>query len=182
MPTGLAFGLIAALYGLTTYLISQHQYSVLVTVVILLAFVPTVIAQQWFEPNLDGLDVELEKVAGEEDDLSTLHDTHRPRWRTRTKVRYFWFVASGPCRPLLVSVGACIEGGRWRDHVGVCRGSQRRPVPQGGSPGTPDACRVRISKSDRAGQRNLDGAAPLLERRGVRCAGPHRGRSKSSRP
>lgn len=75
MATGLTFGSIAALYGLTNNLISQQQYSVLVTVVILSAFVPTLIAQQWFEPDLEGLDDELEEAAGEED-LTTLHRPH----------------------------------------------------------------------------------------------------------
>jgi Kef-type K+ transport system membrane component KefB len=76
MATGLTFGSIAALYGLNNHLISQRQYSVLVTVVILSAFVPTLIAQQWFEPDLEGLDEELEEEAGEED-LTALHHTHR---------------------------------------------------------------------------------------------------------
>jgi len=75
MATGLTFGSIAALYGLTNNLISQQQYSVLVTVVILSAFVPTLIAQQWFEPDLEGLDDEIEEAAGEED-LTTLHHPH----------------------------------------------------------------------------------------------------------
>lgn len=76
MATGLTFGSIAALYGLTNHLINQSQYTVLVTVVILSAFVPTLIAQQWFEPDLEGLDQELEDEAGEED-LTALHHTHR---------------------------------------------------------------------------------------------------------
>src|SRR5262249_42893590 len=46
MSTGLTFGSIAALYGLTHGLIDQSQYSELVTVVVLSAFVPTIIAQQ----------------------------------------------------------------------------------------------------------------------------------------
>src|SRR4029077_4025859 len=50
MATGLTFGSISALYGLTHGLITQSQYSELVTVVILSAFVPTLIAQQFFEP------------------------------------------------------------------------------------------------------------------------------------
>src|SRR5450759_56900 len=41
MATGLTFGSISALYGLTNHLITQAQYSQLVTVVILSAFVPT---------------------------------------------------------------------------------------------------------------------------------------------
>jgi Kef-type K+ transport system membrane component KefB len=50
MATGLTFGSIAALFGLTNNLITQAQYSQLVTVVILSAFVPTLIAQQFFRP------------------------------------------------------------------------------------------------------------------------------------
>jgi Kef-type K+ transport system membrane component KefB len=50
MATGLTFGSIAALYGLTHHLIGKSQYTELVTVVILSAFVPTLIAQQFFRP------------------------------------------------------------------------------------------------------------------------------------
>lgn len=50
MATGLTFGSIAALFGLTQHLIDQTQYTELVTVVILSAFVPTTIAQQLFHP------------------------------------------------------------------------------------------------------------------------------------
>ena len=41
MATGLTFGSISALYGLTHNLINESQYTELVTVVILSAFVPT---------------------------------------------------------------------------------------------------------------------------------------------
>ena len=85
MATGLTFGSIAALYGLTNHLISQQQYSVLVTVVILSAFVPTLIAQQWFEPDLEGLDDKVEEAAGEED-LATLHRPHHRPAAPRTSV------------------------------------------------------------------------------------------------
>jgi Kef-type K+ transport system membrane component KefB len=62
MSTGLTFGTISALFGLThgysdplgqfhTY-ISQEQYSILVTVVIGSAIVPTLIAQRFFKPDL----------------------------------------------------------------------------------------------------------------------------------
>ena len=50
MATGLTFGSISALFGLTHHLIDQAQYTELVTVVILSAFVPTLIAQQFFRP------------------------------------------------------------------------------------------------------------------------------------
>ena len=65
MATGLTFGSIAALFGLTHGLISQQQYSELVTVVILSAFVPTLIAQQLFQPVL--VDEEEEEALGAED-------------------------------------------------------------------------------------------------------------------
>lgn len=51
MSTGLTFGSISALYGLTNGIIDQAQYSVLVTVVIASAVVPTFIAQTWFQPQ-----------------------------------------------------------------------------------------------------------------------------------
>lgn len=52
MATGLTFGSISALFGLTHHLIDKTQYTELVTVVILSAFVPTLIAQQFFRPRL----------------------------------------------------------------------------------------------------------------------------------
>ncbi len=51
MSTGLTFGTISALFGLQNKIINQKQYSILVTVVILSAFVPTLIAQKFFEPS-----------------------------------------------------------------------------------------------------------------------------------
>jgi Kef-type K+ transport system membrane component KefB len=51
MSTGLTFGTISALFGLQNNIIDQNQYSVLVTVVILSAFVPTLIAQKLFQPT-----------------------------------------------------------------------------------------------------------------------------------
>lgn len=52
MSTGLTFGSIAALFGLTHGIISQAQYTILLTVVIGSAFVPTFIAQTWFLPKV----------------------------------------------------------------------------------------------------------------------------------
>ncbi|MBI3896147.1 MAG: cation:proton antiporter [Acidobacteria bacterium] len=51
MATGLTFGTISALFGLTHGYIDQTQYTVLVTVVILSAFVPTLIAEKFFMPS-----------------------------------------------------------------------------------------------------------------------------------
>jgi Kef-type K+ transport system membrane component KefB len=50
MSTGLTFGSISALFGLTHGIIDRSQYSVLVTVVVLTALVPTLIAQTVFKP------------------------------------------------------------------------------------------------------------------------------------
>jgi len=51
MATGLTFGTISALFGLQNKIIDQAQYTILVTVVILSAIVPTLIAQQFFQPT-----------------------------------------------------------------------------------------------------------------------------------
>jgi Kef-type K+ transport system membrane component KefB len=53
MATGLTFGTISSLYGLTHHYIDQAQYTALVTVVILTALVPTIIAQALFKPKED---------------------------------------------------------------------------------------------------------------------------------
>ncbi|MFY9717399.1 MAG: cation:proton antiporter [Thermoplasmata archaeon] len=50
MSTGLTFGTIASIYGLDAGIIDRFQFSVLLTVVIATAIVPTVIAQTWFRP------------------------------------------------------------------------------------------------------------------------------------
>jgi Kef-type K+ transport system membrane component KefB len=65
MATGLTFGSIAALFGLNHHLIDAAQYSQLVTVVILSAFVPTLIAQQLFQPG--EVDEDEEDALGAED-------------------------------------------------------------------------------------------------------------------
>ena len=76
MSTGLTFGTISALFGLTNGLIDQAAYTVLVTVVILSAVVPTIIATTFFEPQVTG-DIEAEEIeAAEEIDAGPLP---RPR-------------------------------------------------------------------------------------------------------
>jgi Kef-type K+ transport system membrane component KefB len=50
MSTGLTFGTIAALYGLTHGYIDRSQYTALVTAVILSAVIPTLMAQTMFRP------------------------------------------------------------------------------------------------------------------------------------
>jgi Kef-type K+ transport system membrane component KefB len=61
MSTGLTFGTISSLYGLNAGIIDRTQFSLLVTVVVLSAIVPTAIAQRWFSP-----DVEAERRADRE--------------------------------------------------------------------------------------------------------------------
>jgi Kef-type K+ transport system membrane component KefB len=61
MSTGLTFGTISSLYGLNAAIIDRTQFSLLVTVVVLSAIVPTAIAQRWFSP-----DAEAERAASRE--------------------------------------------------------------------------------------------------------------------
>jgi len=51
MSTGLTFGTISSLYGLNAGILDQAQFSVLVTVVVASAVIPTIIAQRWFHPE-----------------------------------------------------------------------------------------------------------------------------------
>lgn len=51
MSTGLTFGTISSLFGLTHGIVSQDQYSYLVAVVIGSAVVPTMVAGAWFMPR-----------------------------------------------------------------------------------------------------------------------------------
>lgn len=60
MATGLTFGTISSLYGLTHHYIDQAQYTALVTVVILTAVVPTAIAQALFKPHEEPEEMESE--------------------------------------------------------------------------------------------------------------------------
>ena len=73
MATGLTFGSISALYGLNHGFITRVQYTELVSVVILSAFVPTLIAQMLFQPVL--YDEEEEEALGAED-ISVVHHPH----------------------------------------------------------------------------------------------------------
>jgi len=51
MSTGLTFGSISAMFGLNHNIISQSQYSILVTGVVLSGVIPTLIAQGFFRPD-----------------------------------------------------------------------------------------------------------------------------------
>lgn len=53
MSTGLTFGTISSLYGLNAGIIDRTQFSLLVTVVVLSAIIPTAIAERNFLPDAD---------------------------------------------------------------------------------------------------------------------------------
>ncbi|HEU0236032.1 MAG TPA: cation:proton antiporter [Candidatus Limnocylindrales bacterium] len=79
MSTGLTFGTISALFGLTNGIIDQAAYTILVTVVILSAVVPTLVATTFFEP-VALADIEREEIeAADEIDSGALP---RPRPRS----------------------------------------------------------------------------------------------------
>lgn len=71
MSTGLTFGSISALFGLTHGYIDQSQYAILVTTVVLTALIPTLIAQVAFRPSTHalqyGVDEPLEVDAPDEE-------------------------------------------------------------------------------------------------------------------
>ncbi|MFZ5791912.1 MAG: cation:proton antiporter [Pseudomonadota bacterium] len=66
MSTGLTFGTISALFGLTNHIIDQRQYTILVTAVIGSAVVPTLIAQRWFQPRSKPIHGEPEAIPAAE--------------------------------------------------------------------------------------------------------------------
>ena len=76
MATGLTFGSISALFGLTHHLIDQSQYSELLTVVILSAVLPTLVAQRLYLPKT--VDAEEEEALGAEDASIVHRRSERP--------------------------------------------------------------------------------------------------------
>lgn len=65
MSTGLTFGTISSLYGLNAGIIDKTQFSLLVTVIVLSAIVPTAIAQRWFSPDVE-VELEGDRAPGDE--------------------------------------------------------------------------------------------------------------------
>lgn len=67
MSTGLTFGTISALFGLSHGVIDQAQYSYLVATVIGSAVIPTIVANAWFMPRhllpRTGHETSMEKVS-----------------------------------------------------------------------------------------------------------------------
>lgn len=72
MSTGLTFGTIAALYGLTNGYLDQPTYTILVTVVILSAVAPTLLATTFFEPHAASGEASEDLDAAEEIDAGPL--------------------------------------------------------------------------------------------------------------
>jgi Kef-type K+ transport system membrane component KefB len=68
MSTGLTFGTISAMFGLNNGYINNSQFSLLVTVVVASAIIPTFIAQKWFQP--EHILCEDEETTGSESSLS----------------------------------------------------------------------------------------------------------------
>jgi Kef-type K+ transport system membrane component KefB len=62
MSTGLTFGTISALFGLTNNVISRAQYTVLVTAIIGSAVIPTLIAQRFFLPGMHAVETTEEDI------------------------------------------------------------------------------------------------------------------------
>jgi Kef-type K+ transport system membrane component KefB len=65
MSTGLTFGTISSLYGLNAGIIDRTQFSLLVTVVVLSAILPTAVAQHWFSPDTEA-EAEVERAVSHE--------------------------------------------------------------------------------------------------------------------
>jgi len=70
MSTGLTMGTISSMYGLSSGIINQGQFSVLVAAVVLSAILPTFIAQKWFHSshifNGDSDPTEDQKTGGDD--------------------------------------------------------------------------------------------------------------------
>jgi Kef-type K+ transport system membrane component KefB len=95
MATGLTFGTISSLYGLQNGIINQNQYTILVSVVILSAFVPTLIAQKFFQPTVQTMHawgrlyqrrlgvLSIEDVTGGNNSADRLNDSGSPSSHTK---------------------------------------------------------------------------------------------------
>ncbi|MGZ3353171.1 MAG: hypothetical protein ACXU89_29950, partial [Xanthobacteraceae bacterium] len=77
MSTGLTFGTISSLFGLSHGIINQGQYSALVAAVIASAVIPTVIANAFYLPRHLLPDAELEQTSGGRRDVTLLRSVAR---------------------------------------------------------------------------------------------------------
>ncbi len=79
MSTGLTFGTIASVFGLTSGIIDQGQFSILIGVVIMSAVIPTFIAQKWFKPVHEEDIVEINDENGTIKKEAVLLDNRTPQ-------------------------------------------------------------------------------------------------------
>jgi Kef-type K+ transport system membrane component KefB len=79
MSTGLTFGTISALYGLQAGHIDKTQFTVLVTVVIATAVIPTMIAQRFFQPPLPLVEFEVSDDGRAEPEMTANESTPEPQ-------------------------------------------------------------------------------------------------------
>ena len=121
MSTGLTFGTISALYGLNAGIIDRTQFSLLVTVVVLSAIVPTAIAQHRFSPDVEAERRRLARPGA--------HPHPDGRRRNRARMSPFEFAN------VLVAVDGSIgaeEGARLRVCVDLGSGTRRAADCSGG--------------------------------------------------
>lgn len=108
MSTGLTFGTIAALFGLTNGYIDQPTYTVLVAVVILSAVLPTLLATRFFEPEEAGQAAFEDYEAAEESMPGPYDGRHMPWLRG--------WNSTGPIRSACVGDAGLFPG---RSHITV---------------------------------------------------------------
>jgi hypothetical protein len=77
MSTGLTFGTIASLYGLNAGIIGRSRFSLLISVVILSAVLPTIVAQRFFSPPVQELTADQE-LEVEDEEFAPPHVVARP--------------------------------------------------------------------------------------------------------
>ena len=77
MSTGLTFGTISSLFGLSHGIIDQGQYSALVAAVIASAVIPTVIANAFYLPHHLLPEAELEQASGVRQEVTQLRPVTR---------------------------------------------------------------------------------------------------------
>jgi hypothetical protein len=77
MSTGLTFGTISSLFGLSHGIINQSQYSALVAAVIASAVIPTVIANAFYLPHHLLPEAEPERASDERKEVTQLRSVTR---------------------------------------------------------------------------------------------------------
>ena len=78
MSTGLTFGTISSLYGLSSGIIDRPQFSILITAVILSAILPTLLAQRFFSPPLHKFTSD-EEIQVEDEEFAPARGSTQPK-------------------------------------------------------------------------------------------------------